>query len=211
MDFSTLVADRDTNGSLKNWVNYSRIDSEGILTEAQAWIFSKLRVPEMVATASVSILSGASTAALPTGYRDPLQFSIPGWIGRLRLKDVEWFRTHLAFDESAVLPTGLPTYWCRIGDLIQTNTLADQAYTASLTYFQTPTALSVSNETNWLTEKYPTLLRRACLMFSYEFRKEMDMFDREEQRALSAIAEIRVEGDEQMRGIELDFNWEENY
>lgn len=207
MNYTTLVADRDVNSSIKNWINYGRIDSEAILTEAQAWIYSKIRLPEMVATASVSITSGASTAVLPTGYRDPIQFGIPGQMHRMILKDVEWFRGHLAWDENAVLPDGLPTYWCRVGDLIQLNTLADQAYTASMTYYKTPTALSVSNETNWLTEKYPTLVRRTCLMFAAEFRKEFDVFDREEQRALAAIKEIRIEGDEQLRGISLDFHW----
>jgi hypothetical protein len=123
---------------------------------------------------------------------------------------VEWFKRHLAWDENAVLPTGLPTYWCRSNDLIQLNTVSDQAYTASMTAYCAPEPLSVTNETNWLTEKYPTVLRRACLMISSEFRKDWDGYDRAEARALQGIAEARVEGDEQLNGIELDFNWESN-
>lgn len=210
MDYTTLVADKSTTGSIKYHINYDRIDPVEILTEAQAWIYAKLRVRQMQETASVTITSGASTAAFPSGYLDPIQFGIPGMISRLRRKDIEWFRTHLGFDESAVLPTGLPTYWTDYGDLIQLNTLADQTYSAVMAYFKKPDALSADNPTNWLTDRYPTLVRRVCLMFAAEERKEYDTYDRSQSLALSQIAEIRVESDEGMRGIEFDFNWQEN-
>jgi hypothetical protein len=210
MNYTTLVADRETAGSIKYAINYSRIDAEGILTEAQAWIYAKLRTPDMRSVASVAIADDASTAAFPTGYLDPLQFGIPGHISRIRLKDVEWFRSHLGFDEDGTLPEGLPTYWTKYEGLIQLNTRADQAYTAKMAYYKRPTALSADNETNWLTEKYPTLVRRACMIFSAEARKEYDTRDRAEKDALNQIAEIRIETDDEMRGMELDFHWEEN-
>ena len=210
MDYSTLVADVSTPGSIKSLINYSRIDSEGILEDAQAWVYSKLRVRQMKASANVTISSGASTASFPTGYLDPIQFSIPGVIGRIQLKDEEWFRSHLGWDEDAVLPEGPPSYWCDFDDTIQLSTKADQAYTAKMVYFKKPTALSGGNETNWLTTRYPHLLRRVCLMYAAENRKEYDMMDRAEIRALQIIDEIKVESDLAMRGLELDFGWEEN-
>jgi hypothetical protein len=210
MDYDTLVGDKTTVGSIKYHINYERIDPVGILEEAQAWIYSKLRVRQMQSSASVSIAQGASTAAYPTGYLDPLHFGIPGFVSRLRRKDIEWFRTNLGFDETAALPEGLSTYWTDYNDLIQLNTVADQAYTASMVFFKLPDALSSSNPTNWLTIRYPTLLRRVCLMLAAETRKEFDTFDREEARALQAIEEIKVESDNSLRGIELDFNWQEN-
>lgn len=210
MNYTTLVGEKTEIGSIKSWINYDRIDPIEILTEAQAWIYQRLRVRQMQSSATVSIAEGASTASFPTGYLDPLHFGIPGFNHRLRLKDVEWFRTHLGFDEDAVLPEGLPTYWTDFDSLIQLNTVADQAYTAKMVFFKKPDALSSSNTTNWLTDRYPTLLRRACLMFAAEFRKEYDTYDRSEARALQSISEIKVESDNAMRGIELDFNWEEN-
>jgi hypothetical protein len=210
MNYSTLVGPRETVGSIQYAINYSRIDSDGILDEAEAWIYAKLRVPDMRSTATVTIASGASTASFPTGYRDPIHFGIPGFTSRLKLKDIDWFRTHLGFDEDGVLPEGQPSYWCKNDGLIQLNTLADQEYSARMVYYRTPTALSASNETNWLTDKYPTLLRRVCLMFAAEARKEYDTFDREEARALKQIDEIRIEADDENRGIELDFEWSEN-
>lgn len=210
MNYTTLVADRETAGSIKSSINFSRIDADAVLDEAEAWIYAKLRVRQMRSTATVSILSGASSAAFPTGYLDPIQLAIPGHCNRLRRWDEERFRTFLGWDEDGVLPTGLPTIWADFDDLIQFNTLADQAYTAKMVFYKLPTALSTDNETNWLTTRYPTLVRRTCLMFAAEERKEYDTRDRAEKDALNQIAEIRIEADDAMRGIEFDMNWDEN-
>lgn len=211
MDYTTLVSDRETYGSIKSWINYSRLDSDIILDEAEAWIYAKLRVPDMRTVASVSIASGASTASFPTGYRSSIHFGIPGLITTIKLKDVEFFRSCLGWDEDAVLPEGPPTYWCRYDELIQLNYKADQAYTAKMAYYKTPTALSGSNTTNWLTEKYPTLLRKVCTLFAADERKEYETRDRCESEAMRIIQEIKVEteGDD-MRGLEIDFHWTEN-
>jgi hypothetical protein len=210
MSFSTLVGDVTTEGSIKYAINYTRIDSAGILTEAQAWIYQRLRVYDMLQTADVSIVSGESTADFPTGYLDPLHLGIPGVIPRIRLKEHEWFRTNLGWGSDAVLPSGAPTYWTNIGGRFQFNTIADQNYTAKFMHYARPAALSVSNETNWLTTRYPTLLKRACMIFSSEARKEWSMMDRAEVRALADIDEIKRESDLALRGVELDFNWMEN-
>jgi hypothetical protein len=210
MDYDTLVASKATKGSIRYAINYDPIDPDGILEEAQAWIYARLRVRQMQASASVAIAQGASTAAFPAGYLDPIHFGIPGFVARLRRWDTERFRTYLGFDENATLPTGMPTVWTDYNDLIQLNTVADQAYTASMVFFKTPDALSSSNPTNWLISKYPTLVRRVCLMFAAEARKEYDTFDREEARALQAIEDIKVESDNSLRGLELDMNWESN-
>lgn len=210
MNYTTLVADATTEGSIKYAINYSRIDSAGILEEAQAWIYQHLRVRQMVASSDIAITSTATTATFPTGYLDPIHFCIPGYVSKIRLKDAEWFRSHLGWDESAVMPEGVPSYWCDISTTIQLDTKADQAYTAKMVYFKKPDLLSVSNTTNWLTDRYPSLVRRACLMFAAEARKEYETMDRVEVRALQSIDEIKAESDLAMRGMELDFGWEEN-
>lgn len=208
MDYTTLVADATTTGSIKYWINYSRIDAAGILTEAEAWIYSRLRVRQMTAAEDVVIASGASTAEFPTGYLDPIHFGIPGHVNTIRLVDAERFRGDLGWDTSAVLPEGPPTRWSDLGGSIQFNYKADQAYTAKLAFYKKPTALSADNLTNFLTDRYPTLLRRVCLMYAAEARKEYDTMDRSEIKALEMIEQIKAESDMSMRGLELDFNWE---
>lgn len=210
MDYSTLVAGPDVKGSIQYWINYTRIDSESILEEAQAWIYSKIRTRDMLAAEDIAIATGATTLDFPANYLDPLHLGIPGYMNRLRLKDIEWFRTHLGWDEDAALPEGVPTYWCDFGSAINLNTQSDQDYTAKLAFYRRPIGLSPTNLTNFLTTRYPTLVRRACLMFAAEARKEYDLYDRLEVRALQAAKEIMEEDDLARRGLELDFNWESN-
>lgn len=210
MNYTTLTGSVTTAGSIRYAINFARVDADGILEEAQEWIYQRLRVRQMMATANVSISSAASTASFPTGYLDPIQFGIPGHVNTLRLKDAEWFRSHLGWDEDAALPEGPPSYWCDFDTTIQFDTKADQAYTAKMVFFKKPDLLSGSNETNWLTDRYPTLVRRACLMFSAESRKEYEMMNNAELKALQLIEDIKVESDLAMRGWEPDMNWQEN-
>lgn len=208
LNYTTLVADKDTAGSIKYSINYSRIDAEGILQEAEAWIYARLRVRQMTAAEDVAIADEASTATFPTGYLDPIHLCIPGYIPTIKLIDVERFRNGLGWDTDAALPEAMPTRWTDLGGLIHLNSKADQAYTAKMAFFKKPTALSSLNETNFLTDRYPSLLRRACLIFAAEARKEWDTKDRAELNAMAAIEDIKKESDLSFRGMELDFNWE---
>ena len=83
-------------------------------------------------------------------------------ISTIKMKDAERFRAELGWDSDASLPEGIPTFWTDIGQIIQLNTEADQAYTAKFAYFGRPTALSGDVETNWLTIRYP-MLPETCL------------------------------------------------
>lgn len=210
MNYTSLVADHTTEGSIKYWINYSRIDSAGILDEAEKWIYAKLRVRQMTAMGDVAISSAATTAAFPTGYLDPIHLSIPGVISSIKMLDAERFRSQLGWDESAVLPPAPPTRWADFGGLMQFDSKADQAYTAKFVFYKTPDALSGNNLTNFLTDRYPSLLRRVCLMFAAEARKEYDSMDRSEIKAMSLIEDIKKESDMGMRGLEADFGWEGN-
>lgn len=210
MDYSTLVAGPDVKGSIQYWINYSRIDSESILEEAQAWIYRKLRTRDLLAIADIEFTTGLSVLDFPEGYLDPIQLGIPGWMNRLRLKDAEWLRSHLGFDQNGGLPEGLPTYWADIDKKINLNTKMDQTYAGKMAYFRRPANLSSGTPTNFLTDKYPTLLRRTCLLYAAEARKEYDLYDRLEVRVINDVKDIMSEDDLAKRGMELDFNWEEN-
>lgn len=210
MDYTTLVSAETVQGSIKFWVNYSRIDADGILDEAEAWIYARLRVRQMVAADDVAISSAATTASFPSGYLDPIHLSIPGHIETIRLTDAERFRSLLGWDTDADLPEGPPTRWADIGDTIHFNHKADQAYTAKFVFFKKPDALSGSNETNFLTDRLPTLLRRVCTMFAAEARKDWDMRDRSEISAMEMIEQAKKESDLSLRGLESEFHWESN-
>ena len=159
---------------------------------------------------TLAIPLNAKEVATPTGFLDPIQLAIPGYINDMPLLDIQRFRESLALDTTGALQVSMPTAYSIFNSLLQFNSQADMAYTGKLAYYGTPDALSPSNLTNFLTDRYPTLLRRACLMFAAEARKEYDAMDRAEIKALAQVDEVKKEGDLHMRGMELDFNWRES-
>jgi hypothetical protein len=208
MNYTSLIGAVTDVGSIKYWINYTRIDSTGILAEAEAWIYARMRLQQMLATSDVEIAAAATTANLPAGYLDPVHFGIPDHQPTIKFQDPQRFRSRLGWDQNAMLPESLPTLWTNIGGVIQLNTKADQAYAAKMAHYKTPAPLGADNLTNWLTDRYPTLVRRVCLMFAAEARKEFDSMDRAEIKAIEMVDQIKVENDLAMRGMELDFNWE---
>ena len=175
MDYTMLVGAVTDVGSIKYWINYTRINSAGILAEAEAWIYARMRLQQMLATSDVEIAGAATTASLPAGYLDPVHFGIPDHQPTIKFQDPERFRSRLAGTRTPCCRKSLPTLWTNIGGVIQLNTKADQAYAAKMVHYKTPAPLGADNLTNWLTDRYPTLVRRVCLMFAAEARKEFEL------------------------------------
>lgn len=210
MDYNTLVAGESTLGSIKYHINWSRIDSPAILDEAEKFIYARVRTREMTARTDVTISSTATSAALPTRYLDPIALGIPGYIARMRYRDPERFQQRLGWDQDGLLPEAMPSVYSVFNELIQFNSRSDAAYTGKFLFFQRPASLSGSNTTNWLTDRYPTLVRRTCLMYAAEARKDRGLYDSEQIAVLELIDQMKVEQDLNFRGMEMDFNWEEN-
>lgn len=208
MNYSDLIGEVTTAGSIKYLANWARLDSEGILDEAEKFIYSKLRVREMQVKESLAIALDDIDVAAPARFLDPVRLGIPGVINRIRYWDVDRFESQaIGYDQDGIKPVGTPSVYTIIGTDLHFNTKSDDAYTASFVFFKRPESLSLSNETNWLTDKYPTLVRRACMMFAYEERKEKEERAFAETSALAMIDDIKVEGDLAMRGMSMDFNW----
>src|SRR3984893_10670747 len=72
MTYTSLVGDKNTAGSIARWVNYSKLDADQILQEAQALLYSMLRVREMRAHFNFNMAQGGDRIALPTGFLDPI-------------------------------------------------------------------------------------------------------------------------------------------
>lgn len=211
MDYTTLVAAKTTEGSIKDWANYSRIPSTQILTEAEAFIYARIRSSEMlVIDTAVSIAQDATYIAKPAGWQSSLIFSIPQYMPRVRFIDPGRFYAKLALDTTGAYPSGTPTYYSMFNGRFNFNTKADQAYTAHHIYYKSLDALSGSNEQNFLTDDHPTLLRRTCLMLCAEYRKDWKARDRYERDVLRLINDVNIEHDEELATMELDFHWTEN-
>jgi hypothetical protein len=203
MDYTSLIGDKATEGSIKSWVNYANIPVTSILTEAQAEIYRHLRVREMRTSALVTIASGNITAALPTGYLDPLKLThrnsgIP-FVHKTQ-EDLDEVRT---WDEAAAnWEQGLPSSYSVYNEVLNFDMRADAAYPCVFHFYKTPTALSGANLTNWLTTRYPRLLRVACLRAANEYMENLDKVDRYDRQTKEIIQEINVLDDLSLTGVD---------
>lgn len=79
-----------------------------------------------------------------------------------------------------------------------------QAYTMQLLYYRSLPLLSSTNQTNFLTNRYPHLMRSACQGAAADFMKDSGEYQKCLTRLQAIIQDIRVENDGQYRGMELD-------
>lgn len=253
MNFLELVGPKSGPGSLLNWVNYKKVPAEVVLEEAQALIYSRLRVREMRASAVITLPVQAFSVALPTGFleaiamrdragidiipdrhieergllrRRPmddeayttLSAQITAGAGSLTVSSAEKFPATAPFsvmiDAECVLVTagagttswtvtrgyggttaaahasgatvdgalqdGTPSHLAIFNERFEFDCKADEARRYDLTYYKTPDALSASNTTNFLTRRYPMILRIGCLAGAASFMKD----DAEEQKQI---------------------------
>jgi hypothetical protein len=194
MSYTTLTGAKTSEGSLKYWINYSKLDVGAALEDAQALIFQTLRVREMQAAATVSISSGSETAALPTGYLASL--SMRDVTNNADLEHVQWEDLEQYRDfSSGDISTGKPCRYSVFNELFQFDTKADAAITARVLYYKSPDQLSGSNETNFLTTRYPHLLRAACLAAGYDQMRNTEAYTIAMQRMAAFIASINAQAE----------------
>lgn len=168
--YSVLTAAKTTTGSIAAWVNRSDLPTANILIEAEAMIFERMRVREMMARAVLTFAAADQDVAVPSGFLDPIEyrpydhgyplpFVSPDLLGEIR-------------STAGVLSTGTPSRWTVIGETAYVDVLPTDAMAGYIIYYKRPDPLSISNETNWLTIRYPSLLRYACMAKAYEHMKD---------------------------------------
>lgn len=210
MRYDELIGDRQTHGSIRNWINNSSIPSTTVLTEAQAWIYQRLRVRQMLKTDTGTLTAGTDDSiTLPSDFRQPktLMFTGTATTGkwRPRLYTLEEVLDAFEWDGDGNRTQGAPQRWAVDATKIQFEVVVDKAYPYRLDYYAALEALGPTNTTNFLTDEYPTLLRCACLFKAAEFlRAERDRAYWANQ-ALREIAEADIESDKaQFEGADLE-------
>lgn len=169
LSYSQLVNTKATDGSLKNWLNYAQLPSAAILVLAEAYIYERLRAREMRTTATVSISDGVDSYAVPTGFLDPIKLQLDGDGGPL-----DYVHENLLeriVDEDGNLEEGTISAYTIIDETFLFDVKSSEDREGDVWFYKTPDALSTSNETNFLTARYPALLLDACMAFGYGFRK----------------------------------------
>ena len=292
MTYTSLVGDKNTAGSIARWVNYSKLDADQILQEAQSLIYSMLRVREMRAHFNFTIGQGGDRVALPTGFLDPIgrisflgtgakaEQRYPNFIQRRRvytessgslganpfttasgsasvtvnlanhgLSQGSMFFTAGAaafngvtivgtFDVTAILDAnnftidiaplgatpgasgagggaavtytadnlvqGTPIYWGVWDETIFFDVAFAHATNCNLQYFKSPPILSTTNAANFLTTRYPHLLRKACTAQAWDFMRNDAEYQKDVAALTALVEQTNAEGDLMYRGAAFD-------
>lgn len=192
--YTTLTAGKATAGSIQNWVNRSDLPMTEILAEAEALIYTKLRVREMMLRDDFAVLAGESAASVPSDFLDPVSLTPYGWAEGLDYQNESIFQQNM--DEDGVVLEGTPIAFTVIGSQIVFDVKLSEAFGGKLLYYKLPASLSAGNPTNFLTSRYPTLLRRACLVYAYEHMKD-------ENRSNDYLKKVMMDAEEISRQDEL--------
>lgn len=99
---------------------------------------------------------------------------------------------------------GTPCGWAIWDEAINFDQAISQDVTASLNYFRSLPLLSSSNTSNFLTNRYPQVLRTACQTAAADFMKDDTEYQKGGARLMTLIQAINVENDGVYRGIEID-------
>lgn len=174
VDFDTLTGSKSTEGSIKYLANHELVPATNVLLEAQAYIYQRLRVQDMIVTAEVSGSLGDSYIAKPTRFLAPVWLRLDGDTRELDYVhegQLERFR-----DDAGNLYEGRPRQYALINDRLEFDVASDDDFAGDICYYQQPAALSVSNTTNFLTDRFPSLLIDTCMAFAWKARNRADMY-----------------------------------
>jgi hypothetical protein len=96
-------------------------------------------------------------------------------------------------------------YWCGIWDeKIHFDQAFSQTAVCRMQFFRSLPLLSASNQTNFLTNRYPRLMRVACLAAASDFMKDNEEYQKQFGYLQQMIEKIEMENEMQFRGLELD-------
>jgi hypothetical protein len=100
------------------------------------------------------------------------------------------------------LITSMPALFAIWDEKIKFDCAAQQDINMVMPYFQSLALLSASNLTNFLTNRYPQLMRVACQAAAADFQKDTTEFQKSSTRLEAMIEQIAIDNDGFMRGIE---------
>ena len=208
MDYNSLTGGKTTPGSIAQWANYGLFSADDVLADAQAFLYQTLRLREMVSDViSLSFAQGDSSIALPTGFLDPIDFR-DQYLIRVKYRNQSSLMSRRVLDPtSGLLIQSQPRSYAIFGEKIQLDCAANAAMVFSMLAYVAPAPLSSGNTTNFLTTRYPHILRRACLVVAAEFRKDDDDFARESGVLETLISDANAKNDLYLRNISVDADY----
>jgi hypothetical protein len=204
IDYETLTGTKGEDGSIRQWVNHAGVPATVILTLAEQNIYRKIRIREMLQSATGTVAAGASTIALPAGYRQRNFLMFTGANKSiLTPKLLDEVEANFTYDSAGDRTTGIPRMYGTDDTNIIFETELSEARDYHFRYYGDLTALSNSNPTNILTTRYAKLLYTACMVEAYEWSKN----EREKmywQKVMQGeVYEANKEMDQELAGVEM--------
>jgi len=102
------------------------------------------------------------------------------------------------------LTQGTPIFFGIWDEQIKFDQAFFQTSLCRLQYYHSLPLLSATNQSNFLTKRYPKLIRHACMAAAAEFMKDDTEYQKWLTRLQQAIEAVSMENDMQYRGLELD-------
>jgi len=198
--YSILTGGIATAGSIKNWAQYSLIPATQILEQAQQYIYQRLRIEDMTVEEPITIASDAYTMAKPTGFLAPVWIKLDGDYEELDYVHENMLKRYV--DEDGVVEPGRPSRYSIFNNLIQFDVAneEDSSLNGDMLFYKTPDLLAAdTNETNFLTDRFATLLLDTCIAFAYKHRRRPET-NGQFLLAEKAINDANVAADFQRRG-----------
>lgn len=193
INYTTLTGAKTVSGSIANYVNRSDLPTADIMTEAQALIYQDLRVDDMLTRTTLTLALDATSAALPSDYLSLRSFTPYGYEAPMLYVPPDKMVEQV--DDEGTFASGTPVMFTIMGTTAYFDIATDEAITGRLLYYARPAALSTSNETNFLTVKYPSLLRYALLYFAYEHMKDQAQGQEYLAKFMAQLGKVRAADD----------------
>jgi len=192
-----LTTYTELQAAIADWLNRTDITTQiaDFTTLEEKKIYRSLRVRDMESALSVTMSSGV--AALPTDFLELKHAYIDG-------SPVKTLERKSITDLYEKYPTrsshGKPNFIASNVDNFEFAPFPDSDYTVKGTYWARPTALSASNETNFLITNYPDLILFGSLLQSISFTGDTTRLSEWAAKYDNALEEIKTEEKQQRYG-----------
>ena len=207
MDFATITG--TTAGSIVSWLNHPALSTVGtqIVQEAESWIYPRLRHWQMLTSTSGTMTASATTISVPSDFLEDKRFKFTGTAaGSVTRKTIQEVVDAMQYDGNGNRVAQKPRIMFNDKDNLQFDSPSDQAYPFTLWYYARPAALSTSNNTNFITNNYPRLMRTTSCFMAAEYMKDSGQgnYDRSywEAEAQKELDAAQAESDKHERSIE---------
>lgn len=101
------------------------------------------------------------------------------------------------------LIAAFPTRWGVFDEKLKFDCAMETASQFKMLYYRSPKPLSASNLTNWLTIRYPKLLRVACMAAAADYMKDDTEYQKHVTALTALVGSTAAENDLQYRGAEF--------